>query len=189
MGSSPTLIAKNEYAVCPGGEGGFMGHSYSDDKCVVCGKNLTYGHLTNYCYKHLKEKQASDKVAHWLKTGDTGCGITTTLRNGIRRYIQKQQNDKCAICGMKNKWNNKELKFVLDHIDGDASNNFRNNLRLICPNCDSQLDTFKSKNKHSARNTRRSCTRLGTPCLESTYIWKRMGVRHFTTAPNHLLTE
>lgn len=27
-----------------------------------------------------------------------------------------------------------------------------NALRLICPNCDSQLDTFKSKNKKSARN-------------------------------------
>ena len=41
--------------------------------------------------------------------------------------------------------------FVLDHIDGNADNNNRENLRLICPNCDSQLDTYKSKNKNSAR--------------------------------------
>lgn len=27
-------------------------------------------------------------------------------------------------------------------------------MRLICPNCDSQLDTYKSKNKNSARNFR-----------------------------------
>ncbi len=26
---------------------------------------------------------------------------------------------------------------------------------LICPNCDSQLDTYKSKNKNSARNSRK----------------------------------
>jgi len=44
-----------------------------------------------------------------------------------------------------------KLVFVLDHIDGDASNNKRENLRLICPNCDSQTDTFKSKNKFSTR--------------------------------------
>ena len=56
---------------------------------------------------------------------------------------------------MEAKWNGKELHFVLDHIDGDASNNHQDNLRLICPNCDSQLDTYKSKNKNSARNSRK----------------------------------
>jgi hypothetical protein len=30
----------------------------------------------------------------------------------------------------------------------------RNNLRLVCHNCDSQLDTYKSKNKNSARKKR-----------------------------------
>ena len=39
----------------------------------------------------------------------------------------------------------------VDHIDGNASNNRRDNLRCICPNCDSQLDTYKSKNKNGAR--------------------------------------
>lgn len=43
---------------------------------------------------------------------------------------------------------------VLDHIDGDASNNTRENFRCVCPNCDSQLDTYKSKNKNSARTNR-----------------------------------
>lgn len=33
----------------------------------------------------------------------------------------------------------------------NKARNYRNNLRLVCPNCDSQLDTFKSKNKSSAR--------------------------------------
>ena len=61
----------------------------------------------------------------------------------------KEQNNMCAICGCKPEHNGKPLVFVLDHIDGDASNNCRDNVRLVCPNCDSQLDTFKSKNKKS----------------------------------------
>lgn len=56
---------------------------------------------------------------------------------------------------MNRVWNNKPINFILDHIDGDASNNLEENLRLICPNCDSQLDTYKSKNKNSARTHRK----------------------------------
>lgn len=81
--------------------------------------------------------------------------MSTTLRNVIRYYIKETQNYKCAICGIGDTWNGKELHFVLDHIDGDASNNWKDNLRLICPNCDSQLDTYKSKNKNSARTHRK----------------------------------
>ena len=133
-----------------------MGHGYSNDKCIVCGKNLTYGHVTPYCNVHFQERRNEEKIQHWLKTGDTGCGIATTLRNGIREYILKEQGYRCAICGIPNKWNDLELHFILDHIDGDASNNLSENLRLICPNCDSQLPTFKSKNKKSARKFRNS---------------------------------
>jgi len=65
----------------------------------------------------------------------------------FKKDILKEQGNKCAICGCDPFWNNKPLVFVLDHIDGHASNNRRENLRMICPNCDSQTDTFKSKNK------------------------------------------
>ena len=71
-----------------------------------------------------------------------------------KRYkdlILLEQNNMCAICGCAPYHNGKPLVFVMDHIDGDATNNVRDNIRLICPNCDSQLDTFKSKNKHSTR--------------------------------------
>ena len=92
----------------------------------------------------------------WKETGDTGCQVATTLRNCIRTYILEKQNHKCAICNVDDQWNGQDLHFILDHIDGDASNDYEYNLRLICPNCDSQLDTYKSRNKNSARTHRKN---------------------------------
>lgn len=123
--------------------------------CSKCGKKISSGNQSGLCQTCYREKQNEDKIKHWLETGDTGCKVATTLRNVIRDYIKESQNHKCAICGLEDNWNGKELHFVLDHIDGDASNNWKDNLRLICPNCDSQLDTYKSKNKNSARTHRK----------------------------------
>lgn len=121
--------------------------------CSVCGKAIAKN-KTGKCLECFNKGRQEVIIKHWLETGDTGCSVATTLRGAIREYIYIRQNNCCDICKMPNIWNNKELKFILDHIDGDASNNLESNLRLICPNCDSQLDTYKSKNKNSARTHR-----------------------------------
>jgi len=43
----------------------------------------------------------------------------------------------------------------MDYIDGNPENNDLKNLRMICPNCDAQLPTYKSKNKGKGRHFRR----------------------------------
>lgn len=58
-------------------------------------------------------------------------------------------------CGFESRRPDQKLHFVLDHINRDASQSNRENLRLICPNCDSQLETYKSKNKNSKRYGRK----------------------------------
>lgn len=71
-----------------------------------------------------------------------------------KKYLMSKNNS-CYICGLDPKWNDKDLIMVLDHIDGNAGNNDMNNLRLVCPNCDSQLDTFKSRNRGNGRHSRK----------------------------------
>jgi len=48
---------------------------------------------------------------------------------------------KCSICSI-NTWNNKNIVLQLDHINGIHNDNRLENLRLLCPNCHSQTDTF-----------------------------------------------
>ncbi len=61
------------------------------------------------------------------------------LKNGMLK-------NECSICGQKGEWKGKELKMILDHINGINNDNRLENLRMVCPNCNSQLDTHSGKN-------------------------------------------
>lgn len=52
---------------------------------------------------------------------------------------------KCSKCGIC-EWNGKFISLQLDHIDGNSKNHLFENLRLLCPNCHAQTDTYAGKN-------------------------------------------
>ena len=123
-------------------------------KCEWCGKEIekTRSNRNNTkfcCRKCYLEYHAKERYNAYLQDNSIAYGLQNMQR--YKKYFLQEQDHKCAICGMNDTWNNKPLVFILDHIDGNADNNNRENLRLVCPNCDSQLDTYKSKNKNSAR--------------------------------------
>lgn len=61
---------------------------------------------------------------------------------------------KCNCCGLTS-WNGKSLTLEVNHKDGNAANNVLENLEFLCPNCHSQTETYKARNKESARTFRR----------------------------------
>lgn len=74
--------------------------------------------------------------------------------SNVSRYTVKKRciedkliNLNCALCGIDSNWNNKKLVLVLDHINGMHNDNRIENLRLLCPNCNSQTETFAARNK------------------------------------------
>jgi hypothetical protein len=67
-----------------------------------------------------------------------------TNLGSIKRKLFKSgkwKEYKCAICGI-NEWQGQPLVLRLDHINGVPNDHRLENLRLVCPNCDSQLPTF-----------------------------------------------
>lgn len=84
------------------------------------------------------------------------------LPRNIRQYLIEQNDNKCSICnwGEKNPHSN-TYPLVVDHIDGNSENNHPNNLRVICPNCDSLTSTYKGLNKGNGRAYRRERYKQG----------------------------
>lgn len=69
----------------------------------------------------------------------------------VKTKIAEQRANICAICNISNEWRSQRLVLIMDHIDGNNQNNDPNNLRLICHNCNIQLETFGMKNKKLKR--------------------------------------
>lgn len=96
---------------------------------IAAGRKKTEGHIAK-----IREKIASGYL----------------LTEGEARYIVKlDSRNMCAICAIS-QWQDKPLTLHLDHIDGNHRNNSIENLRMICPNCHSQTDTYCNANIKSS---------------------------------------
>ena len=58
-------------------------------------------------------------------------------KNAIRKVIGETKGYRCAVCEIAS-WDGKPLTFNVDYINGLENDNNPDNLRLICPNCQSQ---------------------------------------------------
>lgn len=118
--------------------------------CQFCGKEFSgYTKKNNkYCSIECANKAKFDKYNKLFLKGEIN------QQHTLKRHFIELNDYKCSICGLK-EWQNKPIVLILDHINGNPYDNSPKNLRLVCPNCDSQLPTYKSKNKGHGRYYRR----------------------------------
>jgi DNA-binding CsgD family transcriptional regulator len=65
----------------------------------------------------------------------------------LKEYLVRNEllQEKCSVCGLPPTWQGRHLTLHLDHIDGDRKNHSVSNLRLLCPNCHQQTETWGAK--------------------------------------------
>lgn len=71
-----------------------------------------------------------------------------TRKLRIRLLHEGYKANQCEVCKLSN-WFGREIIIELHHIDGNPQNHSLNNLQMLCPNCHSQTDNFRGKNKVS----------------------------------------
>ncbi len=72
--------------------------------------------------------------------------------HNIRKRLIKEgwKGARCEVCKLE-EWMGASISLELDHINGDRFDNRIENLRILCPNCHAQTDTYRGKNKSRGR--------------------------------------
>jgi hypothetical protein len=93
-------------------------------------------------------------------------------RGSLKRRLLKEGllSNSCALCNLSGTWRAKPIVMILDHINGVPNDHRLENLRMVCPNCASQLDT------HAGRQRRKEpkylkCAQCGARTKSRTRCW------------------
>ena len=107
--------------------------------CQECKKEFEFDTRQKYGLFCCTKCYANNRIAKRLRLG-------TTMDKFLRKYIYEHWEPKCCECGNGIVWNNKPLRLQIDHKNGNKKDNRRENIRIICPNCHTQTETWGVKN-------------------------------------------
>jgi hypothetical protein len=82
---------------------------------------------------------------------------STYSRGSLKRrlYSEGLKDRRCELCGQDEEWHGERMSLILDHVNGEATDNRIENLQIVCPNCAATLDTHCGRNK--ANSEPREC--------------------------------
>lgn len=69
----------------------------------------------------------------------------TSYKLKLLLFREKIKEKVCESCGLT-QWLSGDIPLELHHIDGNRFNNSLENLQILCPNCHTFTETYKTKN-------------------------------------------
>ena len=122
--------------------------------CLGCGIQLpevSRKFCSNACQGTYRQNET---ISKWKRGEITGLETTGVVTPAVKNYLREKYGDKCCLCGwsQRNPLTDK-VPLIADHIDGNWQNNTEENLRLICPNCDSLQPTYGGSNRGNGRTS------------------------------------
>ena len=126
-------------------------------KCRIEEENID----TSLMISKRKKLQSQNGKSKQPDLEDVMIEHSTYSRSNLKRRLLKENilENKCDICGFEGDWQGKPVTMILDHINGVNNDHRLENLRMVCPMCNSQLDTHAGRNnkKEKVKNTCMDC--------------------------------
>lgn len=160
---------------------------------------LSIEHFDPYHPGQLHNKTTKDKLLAKL-TKDS-----TTSSHSLKHWLWNlgMLPRQCQECRIGEEWNGSHLSLHLDHINGEHTDNRLENLRILCPNCHSQTDTFSggARRKKAKENASRKCQHCNKDfmsfsriycsdeCMRAGFTKKVSGVRRGEARPEFRKVE
>jgi hypothetical protein len=113
-------------------------------KARIAAENIDIGHIELRPGVTLAKRQR----ASLTRLEDVLVETSSYSRSHLKRRLLASGilKSECAVCGQGPEWMGLPLVMVLDHINGVPNDNRLENLRMLCPNCNSQTTTYCAKN-------------------------------------------
>lgn len=122
------------------------------------------GHTVRQCMAHFGFCSAAWTVAvrkGRLKARSMKRPIRQVILGGLKNRSNVKRRlleagileNRCSECGITD-WRGKPLSIQIDHRNGIRDDHRLENLRMLCPNCHSQTETFGARNRRRKQRSR-----------------------------------